>query len=344
MRYVVEVAKALNAQIFVEKIHPGKGAIGYIHKIRNVLYSPLFLRCIVIFFIALYARMRGTTHFYIHYSFVGIYATKLVTAILGGKIYYWNCGLPWKYKRPLLREMFERYAYRCVDIFVTGAHELTKGYISYYGIAEQNIRIIPNWIDLNHVAEEKAKYTKGGEQEIEFRKKYSIGELDRIILFVHKVVKRKGADYIVDIAKALEPHCVLVVLGDGSMRAEVEHEIKTHGLNNKVRFTGFVNKHIVHTFFAYADLFVMPSEEEGFPHALLEAMAFDIPFVVTKVGGVIDMVPKSEHTYVVPHGDKQIFITKIYERLNSNFHPSYGDHVAQYDKKNVIDMFAQLFS
>ena len=39
----------------------------------------------------------------------------------GGKVYYWNAGMPWQYKRPWYVEIYQSVAYRLIDVLVTGA-------------------------------------------------------------------------------------------------------------------------------------------------------------------------------------------------------------------------------
>ena len=62
--------------------------------------------------------------------------------------------------------------------------------------------------------------------------------------------------------------------------------------------------------YAAADVFLMPSEEEGFPRVLLEAMVHRLPFVATDVGGVRDVVPASCAASVVADGDMAAFIDR----------------------------------
>lgn len=66
---------------------------------------------------------------------------------------------------------------------------------------------------------------------------------------------------------------------------------------------------------ASADIFLMPSEEEGMPNVLLEAMAAGVPFVASDVGGVREMTPPVTQEFVLPYGDSFVFAEKIKKLL-----------------------------
>ncbi|MER3486106.1 MAG: glycosyl transferase, partial [Chloroflexota bacterium] len=65
-----------------------------------------------------------------------------------------------------------------------------------------------------------------------------------------------------------------------------------------------------------ADVFMMPSLEEGFPRVLLEAMATGVPFVAVDVGGVRDILSPHQQRCVVPARDCDAFATRLVELLN----------------------------
>ena len=60
-----------------------------------------------------------------------------------------------------------------------------------------------------------------------------------------------------------------------------------------------------------ADVFIMPSIEEGFPRVLLEAMSMGLPFVATDVGGVRDICTPKQHACLVPPRDVEQFADRL---------------------------------
>lgn len=84
------------------------------------------------------------------------------------------------------------------------------------------------------------------------------------------------------------PTAQLLIVGDGRLRIELEQVVKTHGLQSTVRMLGQRND--VADLLQAADLFVLPSEYEGLPLVLLEAMAAGLPVVGTRVCGIRETI------------------------------------------------------
>jgi glycosyltransferase involved in cell wall biosynthesis len=336
MRYVLSVTEELKKQfkifVFVEK---DKKRNKFLQRLLNFLPIRFF----VVFFQALFFRSQGVNKFYVHYSFISVLAIKCVTSIFGGTIFYWNCGIPWQYKRSFFRESFERLAYRCINFLVTGSESLIEGYGSYYNLKKEKIKIIPNWIDLNEVKKFLELHNK-----LEIKKELNLPEDKKIVIFVHKLVERKGAHYIPAIAKNLDEQSFFVILGDGASREKVEKDILDMNISHRVSFRGFVKGEEVEKYLFVSDLFVMPSEEEGFPHSLLEAMAFNVPFVAFDVGGVKGMVPENERNFVMKCKDISEFNKCVILRLEAKGEVDYGYFVSKFDKQVVLNEFKMLFN
>ena len=74
-----------------------------------------------------------------------------------------------------------------------------------------------------------------------------------------------------------------IVVGGGLLEIDLRARAAELGLSSSIVFTGQIGD--VRPYLTMADLFVLPSDKEGFPHALLEAMACGLPSIVTDVGG-----------------------------------------------------------
>jgi len=102
----------------------------------------------------------------------------------------------------------------------------------------------------------------------------------------------------VAIAKARVTDLQLWIVGDGSLRTELQALAQQIGLNGSVTFFG--EKADVAPFLESADLFTLSSVTEGLPLSLLEAMAAGVPSIVTKVGGMTEVANLSAATVAVP--------------------------------------------
>ena len=94
---------------------------------------------------------------------------------------------------------------------------------------------------------------------------------------------------------------LFVLIGDGPERAALEQKAKDLGIAGHVRFVGWRNdaQQLIHA----ADLFLHPSESEGFPNVVLEAMVAGVVPVATRAGGTPEMMTHGVEGFLVNIGD-----------------------------------------
>jgi N-acetyl-alpha-D-glucosaminyl L-malate synthase BshA len=93
----------------------------------------------------------------------------------------------------------------------------------------------------------------------------------------------------------------LVMVGDGSERTSAEHRARGLGIFDKCSFVG-KQPNIV-DYLSVADLLLLPSEQESFGLAALEAMACEVPVIASNVGGIPEVVTDGETGYLSQVGD-----------------------------------------
>lgn len=346
MDYVYEMARTLRFErelpltLVIEK---GDCAQEDAAWCRAQSYRNAPLRILENLFILLRLRLSGHKIFYIHYSFVSAISAGLITKLFGGTVYYWNAGMPWFYKRSFLTERYQKLAYRLIDVLVTGAEALRTGYVDFYKLKPEQIKVIPNWINLHETKNDAAVRT-------EIRTKYGLSEEAKVLLYVHKLAKRKGAHFLPEILDKLRDNSsiYLAVVGDGPLEAELNREIAERQLTDRIIMTGRLDREEVTQWYQAADLFVMPSEEEGSPHALIEAMAYGLPFVTFAVGGVAETAPPAWH-YCYSYGAVDELVAGTRELLSNQ--QKYQEAQTQvtkwvtiFDKPVIVDEFVKLFT
>ncbi len=162
-----------------------------------------------------------------------------------------------------------------------------KQYIQH-GINEEKIHIIPNGIDLddlNNIPERGR-----------FRKKYSISNNEKVILFLGRIHKIKGLDLLVkaffEVRKEID-NCTLVVIGpDDGYLGQLQNHIKSLQITKNVIITGPIYGRKKFEAYMDADVFVLPSRYEAFPVTVLEACACGVPVIVTSECSVSDIIDK----------------------------------------------------
>jgi len=103
----------------------------------------------------------------------------------------------------------------------------------------------------------------------------------------------------------------LTIVGGGKHRADLEARATQLGIGDAVRFTGQLpSAEAVREELDAADLFVLPSRQEGLPKGLIEAMARGLPCIGSTVGGIPELL---EPEYLVPPGEATALAEKIRE-------------------------------
>lgn len=154
------------------------------------------------------------------------------------------------------------------------------------GVDEDKIDIVPNGIELS----EYENLPERGE----FRRKYSIRDNEKIVLYLGRLHKTKGIELLVksfsDLLKELDNVRLVLVGPDDGYRLTLEEIIQALKMDNKVLFTGFVSNDEKRAAFVDADVFVNPSADEIFGLVFLEANACGTPVIGSKGCGIANVI------------------------------------------------------
>jgi phosphatidylinositol alpha-1,6-mannosyltransferase len=142
-----------------------------------------------------------------------------------------------------------------------------------------------------------------------------LGLSDRpVVVCVSRLVRRKGQDTLIRSwpeVLARVPDAVLLIVGGGPYRAELERLAQTTGVAASVRFTGAVPWEELPAHYGAGDVYAMPCrtrrgglDVEGLGIVYLEASATGLPVVAGDSGGAPDAVREGETGYVVPGRDR----------------------------------------
>lgn len=139
------------------------------------------------------------------------------------------------------------------------------------------------------------------------------------VLFLGRVDQRKGAFDLLEAARIVAPQVPgfrLALGGDGDL-GRVRETVRGLGLAGQVEVLGWVGPESKEQEFARAQIFVLPSYDEGLPMAMLEAMALGKAIVVTPVGGIPEAVQDGEQGLLVPPGDPAALAATLTRLLNA---------------------------
>jgi glycosyltransferase involved in cell wall biosynthesis len=186
--------------------------------------------------------------------------------------------------RLLLRAHRRMWPY--VSQFITNSTGVQADYAAWAGVAAARIAVCPNGVDLSDLSPEAAAHARR-----QVRAAYGIADSAVVIINVGRFSKEKGQLSLVDANRLLLAHSgaaavVWLLCGDGPMLAEVKAAAAAHAMMNMV-FVGRTGA--VREMLAASDIFVMPSDFEGMPNAMMEAMAAGLPCISTKRSGATDV-------------------------------------------------------
>ncbi len=121
-----------------------------------------------------------------------------------------------------------------------------------------------------------------------------------VVLTVARLDEQKGHRYLLK-AAAQVPEAQFVFAGDGPLRASLEAQARSLGVEERVRFLGHRND--IPDLLADCDVFVLPSLYEGLPLSILEAMSASKPVIATQIGGTDEAVIAGETGLLIPPAD-----------------------------------------
>jgi L-malate glycosyltransferase len=145
----------------------------------------------------------------------------------------------------------------------------------------REIRVIPNFLDC-------AAYRRHPDAALTERLR--AGAVEAVVVHASNFRPVKRVPSVVEIFRAIRDRVParLVLIGDGPDRPAVERRVLELGLRDAVEFAG--EQHDLVPWFSAADVFLLPSEEESFGLAALEAMACEVAVVASRVGGLPEVV------------------------------------------------------
>ena len=114
------------------------------------------------------------------------------------------------------------------------------------------------------------------------------------LLFVSRLIERKGLQDIIpqlkDVIEKVDIHVTMDIVGDGPYREILEEMVKAHNLEDHVTFHGQKSKEELPAYYSGADVFLFPSRKEGMPNAVLEAMSYGLPIIMTPCQGSDELI------------------------------------------------------
>lgn len=202
---------------------------------------------------------------------------------------------------------------------------------------KKEIDVVPNFVDLERFQKQKKEHFKtaicpNGEKLIvhtsNFRKVKRVDEVVKVFHKIREVVPSK-----------------LLLIGDGPDRQNMETLCRELGICDDVRFLGKINA--VDEVLSVSDLFLMPSEQESFGLAALEAMACQVPVVSSNAGGIPELNINGVTGYCSNVGDIEDMakkaLTVLDEKNLAQFKENAAKRAREYDVHNIVPQYEAIY-
>jgi|TARA_Y100000031_G_scaffold157149_1_gene216770 glycosyltransferase involved in cell wall biosynthesis len=156
------------------------------------------------------------------------------------------------------------------------------------------------------------------QKKLDVRKKFNIDQDDFLVLFVGRLVERKGAlDLIKAVEKTADQKIKLILVGGGEQDQMAAYVAK-HNLTNQVYFAGSVEREEILNYYQAAQVFSMPSffdktrdDIEGLGIVYLEAQINGVPVIGTRSGGIPEAIDSNKSGFIVEPRDISALAEKI---------------------------------
>ncbi len=255
---------------------------------------------------------------------IALWFNRKIKIIYNAHGWFFNADIGKKKKNIYI--LLEKILAIRADMIVNISKDEYKSSIKNKIASEKKQCIIENAIDLK-------KFENIMEYNTKIRKKYNIGNNEKIIGVVGRVTEQKDpitAIKAFNIINKKFPHTRLMYVGAGNLKNEVITFAKENNIEDKIIITGWVEN--VERYISSFDIAILPSKWEGFGLVILEYMASGKPIVASGVGGIKDLIKNNENGYLFCCGDYEK-MAKLVEDLITN--QNKKDEFIKYNLENV---------
>lgn len=224
------------------------------------------------------------------------------------------------------------------DFVTSVSQSLKEDTIKLFNIKNE-IQVIPNFIELDKESDEPLTLC---------RRSVMAKENERIITHISNFRKVKRIPDVIKIFYKIQQQipAKLMMVGDGPEKEKAEYLCQELGILDKVIFFG--NSNEIDKILSYTDLFLLPSETESFGLAALEAMAWSVPVISSKSGGLPEVNFEGISGYLSEVGnidemaENALKILQDDDTLNK-FRENALSVAKQFDIKNILPLYEALY-
>ncbi len=203
----------------------------------------------------------------------------------------------------------ERFFDRFSDKFIALTELEKSDLVNYRVTIASKVAVVQSGLEIE-------KYHCSPDELARLKKEWSLPPAAPVVGMVSRLEPIKGPLLLVEAAKIVVPACPEVrflVVGEGSLRRQMEQQCRELGLAGSFIFAGW--REDVEQLLAVLDILVLTSLNEAVGRIILEAAAYGVPAVATRVGGVPEIIKDQETGILVPPQDAGSIANALIELL-----------------------------
>jgi glycosyltransferase involved in cell wall biosynthesis len=182
------------------------------------------------------------------------------------------------------------------------------------GAAEDRLEVVPYGVDT-------ARFKPDPATRATHRARLGLHDDAPLLFTAGRLVRKKGFEYLIDAMSRLPSDTTLAIAGTGDLGAELEARAREVHVADRVRFLGNLTQDAVGSWFAAADVAVIPSVRDdsgnvdGLPNTVLEALATGTPVIATPAGGIGAVITDDATGLLVPERDPDALASAAHSLL-----------------------------
>lgn len=184
-----------------------------------------------------------------------------------------------------ITSLFNKITYRWNDAVIAVSNEVEHSIRDNYSVnGKPKLDVIPNGVDIALLQNVMAR-------KRDIRPEFGIPADHAIVVHVANFTpKKRHCDLLEAVKLVINKNCkvTFILVGQGPLQEKTEADARRLGIEDNVVFAGF--RADATDIMAAADMFVLPSQFEGMPVSMLEAMALGTPVIASRVGGIPEVL------------------------------------------------------
>jgi glycosyltransferase involved in cell wall biosynthesis len=259
-----------------------------------------------------------------HASVMSVFAAKFtkISCLIESRQY---SDFMYKYNLKV-KQILDKIASHGVDHIIACSDAAKETLTNYEKVDTRKITVIYNGTSIDKFRSYNI------EQRRQIRENLKIE--DKIVLsYTAHLRPEKGHKYLLEAISEIKDqytNVVLLLMGDGVLRSDLDALTRQLNIEDKVRFLGY--RKDIPELLSAADIYVHTSVVEGFGIAIIEAMAIGLPVVATNVGGIPEIITNGENGILVPPENPQALAKAIVDLIE---HPEKRKILVEKGKQHV---------